>query len=58
VAELKDLNHREFLILAVLAILVIGFGVYPKPITDMTHATALQFLQHMATPKLLPQVGL
>ncbi|HQN66077.1 MAG TPA: NADH-quinone oxidoreductase subunit M [Methylophilus sp.] len=58
VAELKDLNHREFLILAVLAILVIGFGVYPKPITDLTHATALQFLQHMATPKLLPQVGL
>jgi NADH-quinone oxidoreductase subunit M len=57
VAELKDLNRREFLILAVLAVLVIGFGVYPKPITDMTHATTLQFLQHMATPKLL-QAGL
>ncbi len=58
VAELKDLNKREFLILAVLALLVIGFGVYPKPLTDMTHATALQFLQHMATPKLLLEVGL
>ncbi len=57
VAELQDLNRREFLILTVLAILVIGFGVYPKPITDMTHATTLQFLQHMATPKL-PQAGL
>lgn len=57
VAELKDLNQREFMILAVLALLVIGFGVYPKPITDMTHATTLQFLQHMATPKL-PQAGL
>ncbi len=57
VAELQDLNRREFLILAVLAILVIGYGVYPKPITDMTHATTLQFLQHMATPKL-PQAGL
>jgi len=57
VAELKDLNRREFLILAVLAVLVIGFGVYPKPITDMTHATTLQFLQHMATHKLL-QAGL
>lgn len=57
VADLKDVNRREFLILAVLAILVIGFGVYPKPITDMTHATTLQFLQHMATSKL-PQAGL
>jgi NADH-quinone oxidoreductase subunit M len=52
VAELKDLNRREFLILGVLALMVLGFGVYPKPITDFTHATAAQFLQHMNTTKL------
>ncbi len=52
VAELKDLSKREFLILGVLAALVLGFGVYPKPITDLTHATASQFLNHMATSKL------
>ena len=57
VAELKDLNQREFLILGILAALVLGFGVYPKPLTDLTHATAAQFLQHMAVSKL-PVAGL
>ena len=58
VAELKDLSKREFLILGVLAALVLGFGVYPKPITDLTHATAAQFLNHMATSKLPVAAGL
>lgn len=52
VAELVDLNKRELLILSTLAILVIGFGVYPKPITDMTHATVTQFLHHMSVSKI------
>jgi len=52
VAELVDLNKRELLILSTLAILVIGFGVYPQPITEMTHATVAQFLDHMAQTKL------
>ena len=52
VAELLDINQRELLILGTLAILVIGFGIYPQPITEMTHATVAQFLDHMATTKL------
>ena len=52
VKALKDLSRREFLILGILASLVLGFGVYPKPITDLTHASTENFLQHMATPKL------
>ncbi len=52
VAELLDINQRELLILGTLAILVIGFGVYPQPITEMTHATVAQFLDHMAITKL------
>ncbi len=52
VAELLDINRRELLILGTLAILVIGFGVYPQPITEMTHATVAQFLDHMAITKL------
>ena len=52
VAELMDLNKRELLILSTLAILVIGFGVYPQPITEMTHATVAQFLDHMAQTKI------
>ncbi|MES2546539.1 MAG: NADH-quinone oxidoreductase subunit M [Pseudomonadota bacterium] len=57
VAELKDLNKRELLILSILALMVIGFGVYPQPITEFTHATATQFLNHMAISKL-PVAGL
>lgn len=52
VAALKDLNKREFLILAVLAIMVIGFGVYPAPITELTHASVDQLLSHLAQSKL------
>lgn len=52
VADLKDINKREFLILAILAIMVIGLGVYPKIITDFTHVSAGQWLSHMATSKL------
>jgi NADH-quinone oxidoreductase subunit M len=52
VAQLMDLNKRELLILSTLAILVIGFGVYPQPITQMTHATVAQFLDHMAITKI------
>jgi len=53
VAELQDLNKREFLILAMLALLVIGFGVYPQPLTEMTHATVNHLLSHLAQSKVL-----
>jgi NADH-quinone oxidoreductase subunit M len=56
VAELKDLNPREGLVLGVLALMVIGFGVYPQAITELTQATSVQFLNHMAISKL-PVVG-
>lgn len=52
VAELTDINRREFLILALLAILVLGFGLYPQPITEMTHASVQQLLEHLAISKL------
>ncbi len=52
VAALKDLNKREFLILAILAILVLGLGIYPQPLTDMTNATVTQFLSQLAQSKL------
>lgn len=53
VAELQDLNKREFFILAVLALMVIGFGVYPQPLTEMTHATVNNLLSHLAQSKLV-----
>ena len=52
VAALKDINKREFLILAMLALLVLGLGVYPEPLTNMTNATVTQFLLNIAHSKL------
>lgn len=52
VAELQDINQREFFILAMLALMVLGFGLYPQPITEMTHATVSQLLSHLAQSKL------
>ena len=57
VAELKDINKREFLILAILAVMVLALGVYPKLITDFTSVSAAQWLSHMAVSKL-PLAGL
>ncbi|MDG1096681.1 MAG: NADH-quinone oxidoreductase subunit M [Methylophilaceae bacterium] len=56
VAALKDLTRREFALLTVLALLTIGIGVYPQVITEMTQATSMRFLDHMATSKL-PTAG-
>ncbi|MDX1914894.1 MAG: NADH-quinone oxidoreductase subunit M [Methylophilus sp.] len=57
VAELVDLNRREFLILATLAVLVIGLGLYPQPLTELLQMTSQEFLKHMASSKL-PVAGL
>jgi NADH-quinone oxidoreductase subunit M len=57
VAALKDLTRREFALLTVLAVLTIGIGVYPQVITEMTQATSIKFLEHMATSKL-PTAGM
>ncbi len=57
VAALKDLSAREFSLLAILAICVIGLGVYPEPLTALMQSTSEQFLDHMAISKL-PAVGM
>lgn len=57
VAALSDINKREFLLLAVLALFTIGLGVYPQAITEMTQSTSAWFLNHMAESKL-PVAGI
>jgi NADH-quinone oxidoreductase subunit M len=52
VAELKDINGREFLILALLAIAVLGMGLYPLPFTEIMHASVNELLKHVAISKL------
>jgi len=52
VAKLHDINGREFLFLAALAICVLAMGVYPFPFTDVMHASVDNLLKHVAVSKL------
>ncbi|RZL49740.1 MAG: NADH-quinone oxidoreductase subunit M [Variovorax sp.] len=52
VEELKDINAREFLMLALLAIAVLWMGLYPKPFTDVMDVSVADFLRHVAMSKL------
>jgi len=52
VRALADVNGREFLILAALAIAVLAMGVYPKPFTDVMHVSVQALLEHVAASKL------
>jgi len=52
VKALKDINAREFLMLALLAAAVLWMGVYPKPFTDVMDVSVAQLLKHVAISKL------
>jgi NADH-quinone oxidoreductase subunit M len=52
VRQLADLNGREFLMLAVLAVAVLAMGLYPKPFTDVMQVSVTELLQHVAVSKL------
>ena len=52
VRELKDLNAREFAMLGVLAVAVLAMGLYPKPFTDVMHASVVELLRHTAVSKI------
>ncbi len=52
VASLKDLNPREFAVLAALAAAVLFMGVYPLPFTEVMHASVNELLRHVALSKL------
>ncbi|QBE65214.1 NADH-quinone oxidoreductase subunit M [Pseudoduganella lutea] len=52
VAELKDLNNREFLMLGLLAIATLYMGLYPAPFTDTMQTSVADLLQHVAQTKI------
>ncbi|MDI4633249.1 NADH-quinone oxidoreductase subunit M [Pelomonas sp. V22] len=52
VRELTDVNAREFSMLAVLAAATLFMGVYPKPFTDVMHASVTELLKHVAVSKI------
>ncbi|HEY4084043.1 MAG TPA: NADH-quinone oxidoreductase subunit M [Burkholderiaceae bacterium] len=53
VKELTDINSREFLMLAALAIAVLVMGLYPKPFTDVMQVSVSELLKHVAQSKLV-----
>ena len=53
VAELKDINGREWLVLGVFAIGVLALGIYPKPLTDLMEPSIAKLAMQIASSKLL-----
>src|SRR5438552_3777193 len=52
VAALKDVSRREFWLLGTLVVAILALGLYPKPFTDVMHASVTELLAHVAMSKL------
>ena len=52
VKALQDINSREFLMLALLAVAVLWMGIDPKPFTDVMNSSVAELLRHVAQSKL------
>jgi NADH-quinone oxidoreductase subunit M len=52
VAELEDINPREWLVLSAFAAGVLYFGINPKPLTDLMEPSIAQLASHLAISKL------
>ena len=52
VKGLQDINAREFLVMAILAVAVLWMGLNPKPFTDVMDSSVAELLKHVAQSKL------
>jgi NADH-quinone oxidoreductase subunit M len=52
VAQLQDLNSREFIVLSILAASVLLLGLWPAPLVDMMNTSIEQLLAQVAQSKL------
>ncbi|PHS24939.1 MAG: NADH-quinone oxidoreductase subunit M [Methylophaga sp.] len=52
VAQLTDINRREFLMLSSLAIIVLAIGLWPAPLTEVMHASVEHLLTQVSQSKL------
>ena len=52
VASLKDVNRREFAVLAVLAVAVMALGLWPAPLLDVMRPTLAALVEHVLVSKL------
>jgi NADH-quinone oxidoreductase subunit M len=56
VANLRDINAREALVLGSVAAAVLLVGLWPQPLVELMHASVDQLLQHIQQPKF-PAAG-
>ena len=54
VAALQDLDGREWLVLGILALAVIGVGLWPAPLLDAMRATTQHLAQQLLVSKISP----
>ena len=54
VAEMQDLNPREFLVLGILAVAVLLVGIWPAPLLDVIQGSTQHLVQQLLTSKLIP----
>ncbi|MEU4391559.1 NADH-quinone oxidoreductase subunit M [Kribbella sp. NPDC023855] len=56
VEKLKDLNFREVFAIAPLVVLIIGLGIYPKPVVDIIKPAVESTMQRVGVTDPAPQV--
>jgi NADH-quinone oxidoreductase subunit M len=52
VAALEDLNRREFIVLAILAVFVLALGLWPAPLVEMMNVTIESLIEQVGQTKL------
>jgi NADH-quinone oxidoreductase subunit M len=52
VAQLRDIDLQEAVVLAALAVAVLAMGIYPQPLSEMLHTSVNDLLAHVAQSKL------
>jgi NADH-quinone oxidoreductase subunit M len=52
VAQLEDINRREFWMLASLAIIILAIGLWPAPLTEVMHASVEHLLTQVSQSKI------
>jgi NADH-quinone oxidoreductase subunit M len=56
IEKLKDLNLREVFAIAPLVLLIVGFGIYPKPVVDIIKPAVESTMQRVGVTDPAPQV--
>jgi NADH-quinone oxidoreductase subunit M len=57
VANLKDINAREALVLSILAAMVLLVGLWPQPLVEMMHVSVENLLMHIQQSKVMVAGG-